>query len=234
MKNDSSFFRKVKPVERFTKWYGNIESIFQLNDQKRKEALRNLSHIFARMELASFIERVDYVTDDFCTVRLRTNQRIDREELIQLEHALRLSTDAFRSPISGKIEKGYTEATRNLLKHVKAQNLEEITKDLKNGADANAIYDPVSDHPSVLHVAVLLKRADIVKMLLEYDADPNIRVRSESPLSLAYDGSYEAKDVIKILLFPQSAASEAFPCLWILDLHPRRRSLLYCLPSDSS
>ena len=195
-----TFFQRAKRTDNFQRWYGHINYIYPYGNQKLKNALWNLSDKLLNYGLTRFIEQVDYATNDFCEVKLREIKDEESGKLLQIEHALKLSVASFRSPITGEIETGYNEATLKLLDDVKSQNLEETIKDLQNGADANAIYAPISDYPSVLHVAVLFKRVDIAKKLLLHGADPNGGLCFETPLSIAYDGSIEAKDVIKLLL----------------------------------
>lgn len=200
MENTIPFFQRAKRTNNFHRWYGYINYTYPYGNQKLKNSLWNLSDKLLNYGLTRFIEEVDYATNDFCEINLREIKNKELEKLLQIDHALRLSVASFRSPITEEIEIGYNEATLKLLDDVRNQNLEEIIKDLQNGADANAIYDPVSDYPSVLHVAVLFKRVDIARELLRYGADPNGGLCFEKPLSLAYDGSIEAKDVIKLLL----------------------------------
>ena len=199
MENATTFFKKAKQTDCFTRWYGSITYTYPHEDNEKKNILNNLSDRLIRFGVAAYVKNVDYVTNDFCVLNFRKS--IDSpEKLLQIDHALRLSVKSFRSPITREIETGYSEATLKLLDDVKKQNLEGSIKDLQNGADANAIYDPMSEYPSVLHVAVLFKRADIARELLRYGADPNGGLCIEKPLSVAYDGSNEAKDVIKLLL----------------------------------
>lgn len=198
MENVTTFFKRAKQTDCFTNWYGTITYTFPHKDNGKKKILYNLSDRLFKFGATYYIKDVDYATNVFCEVQLKEIK--DKEKLLQIEHALKLSVTSFRSPITGEIETGYNETTLKLLSDVKNQNLEEIIKDLQNGADANAIYDPVLETPSVLHVAVLFKRVDIVKELLLHGADPNGGLCFETPLSIAYDGSVEAKDVIKLLL----------------------------------
>lgn len=190
---------KEKPRDGFEKWYGHIYYKYPLSSREKQNALWSMSHILHRMELSTFIKEVNYQTN-ICEIIFRENRMPSAEQLLQIDHALKLSVTSFLSPITGEIETGYNETTLKLLSDVKNQNLEEIIKDLQNGAEANAIYNPVSETPSVLHVAVLFKRVDIAKELLLHGADPNGGLCFETPLSIAYDGSIEAKDVIKLLL----------------------------------
>ena len=187
-----------------------INYIYPQGSGIKELMLWNLARELTYAELMPYIKSVDF-TSTHCKVNTteecdciddfeRTYIYNDKREVIDL--FLRNSGMSYVSTVSGRKETGYSNETRDLIRAVKRLSFDDAMQALNRKANPNAILaEEVAGiiYPSVLMATVLFKRADIAKILLAAGADPNGQ-HLESPLSVAYAGGIEGKEIVKLLL----------------------------------